>query len=576
MSKTPWRFVFLGLLCTAASLAQEGVTIRVNAAQTIGAFKPISQYFGYDEPNYTYTANGKKLIGELGNLAGNPKAKTAPPYIRAHFMLATGDGTPSLKWGSTNAYTEDAAGKPVYDWTIIDRIIDTYMKAGAKPFLEIGFMPQALSTHPEPYPAIWKPGAANTQYSVGWTYPPKDFAKWGALVHEWAKHEVAKYGRAEVATWYWEVWNEPDISYWHGTPEEYDQLYDFAVDGVRRALPEAKVGGPATTGPAGAKAAAYLKQFLEHCDSGKNAATGATGAPLDFITYHAKGSTSVFEGHVRMGVGKNTADAAHGMKIVAAFPKFKNLPIVISESDPEGCAACTARVYPQNAYRNGPQYAAYQAVMMKNLFELADREGTNIAGMLTWAFEFEGQPYFEGFRTLASNGLDKPILNLFRMTARMSGNRVMVESSGAIPVDAIQAAGVRANPDVDAIGPGDFGVDVELPRRRRAGTGGDDTAGDFRIARQCEEGYAASLSYRRWAQQCVVGVEGDGVAAGADGGAIQEAGSCGAIAGGDAGFFDHRGTGGEAGCEVAAGGTVAGAGELVILFEVCTTQPAGG
>jgi len=89
--------------------------------------------------------------------------------------------------------------------------------------------------------------------------------------------------------------------------------------------------------------------------------------------------------------------------------------------------------------------------MMKNLFELADREGTNIAGMLTWAFEFEGQPYFEGFRTLASNGLDKPILNLFRMTARMSGNRVMVESSGAIPVDAIQAAGVRANPDVDAI-----------------------------------------------------------------------------------------------------------------------------
>ena len=451
MSKTTWRFVFLGLLCTAASLAQEGVTIRVNAAQTIGAFKPISQYFGYDEPNYTYTANGKKLIGELGNLAGNPKAKTAPPYIRAHFMLATGDGTPSLKWGSTNAYTEDAAGKPVYDWTIIDRIIDTYMKAGAKPFLEIGFMPQALSTHPEPYPAIWKPGAANTQYSVGWTYPPKDFAKWGALVHEWAKHEVAKYGREEVATWYWEVWNEPDISYWHGTPEEYDQLYDFAVDGVRRALPEAKVGGPATTGPAGAKAAAYLKQFLEHCDSGKNAATGATGAPLDFITYHAKGSTSVFEGHVRMGVGKNTADAAQGMKIVAAFPKFKNLPIVISESDPEGCAACTARVYPQNAYRNGPQYAAYQAVMMKNLFELADREGTNIAGMLTWAFEFEGQPYFEGFRTLASNGLDKPILNLFRMTARMSGNRVMVESSGAIPVDAIQAAGVRANPDVDAI-----------------------------------------------------------------------------------------------------------------------------
>jgi xylan 1,4-beta-xylosidase len=109
-------------------------------------------------------------------------------------------------------------------------------------------------------------------------------------------------------------------------------------------------------------------------------------------------------------------------------------------------------VYPQNAYRNGPLYATYEAVMMKNLFELADREKINIAGMLTWAFEFENQPYFEGFRTLATNGIDKPVLNLFRMAARMHGDRVAIDSSGAIPVAAIQSGGVRgATPDVDAI-----------------------------------------------------------------------------------------------------------------------------
>ncbi|MDQ6705973.1 MAG: beta-xylosidase, partial [Acidobacteriota bacterium] len=136
--------------------------------------------------------------------------------------------------------------------------------------------------------------------------------------------------------------------------------------------------------------------------------------------------------------------------IVRSFPKFQNLPIVLSESDPEGCAACSARVYPPNAYRNGTLYPAYTAVMMKNIFELAGREKTNIAGMLTWAFEFEDQPYFDGFRTLATNGIDKPVLNIFRMAGLMTGDRVKTESSGQMPLDAMMKDGVRAKPDVDA------------------------------------------------------------------------------------------------------------------------------
>jgi len=423
----------------------DGITIRVNAAETVGPYKPISGYFGYDEPNYTYTKNGRKLIGELAGAGGTPV------YIRTHFMLATGDGTPGFKFGSTNAYTEDASGKPVYDWTITDRIMDTYLQAGAKPFVEIGFMPRALSSHPDPYHPDWKPGGDFKQYYIGWAYPPKDYAKWAELINQWVKHAVTKYGRAEVESWYWEVWNEPDIAYWQGTPEEYNRLYDFTADAVKRALPTARIGGPATTGPSVDHGTMFLRQFLEHCSTGKNAVTGAVGAPLDFITYHAKGRPAVFEGHVRMGISKNVADAAQGFQIVSSFAKFRNLPIVISESDPEGCAACSARVYPQNAYRNGPLYASYEAVMMKNLFELADREKTNIAGMLTWAFEFEGQPYFEGYRTLATNGIDKPVLNLFRMAGLMRGNRVTAESSGRVPLAAIQAGGVLGNPDVDAL-----------------------------------------------------------------------------------------------------------------------------
>jgi xylan 1,4-beta-xylosidase len=366
-------------------------------------------------------------------------------------MLATGDGTPGLKWGSTNAYTEDASGRPVYDWTITNRIFDTYLQAGAKPFVEIGFMPQALSSKPDPYHPTWIPGDANQDYSIGWSYPPKDYNKWGELVYQWVKHNVEKYGKNQVESWYWEVWNEPDISYWQGTPEEYDKLYDYAAAAVKRALPTARVGGPASTGPSGAKAAAFLRQFLDHCDHGANSATGGAGAPLDFITYHAKGRPTVVDGHVRMGIAKNAEDVDKGFAIVRTFPKFETLPIVLSESDPEGCAACSARVYPPNAYRNGALYASYTAAMLKNIFELSDWRQTNIEGMLTWAFEFEDQPYFDGFRTLATNGIDKPVLNVFRMAALMRGDRVKAESSGRVPLDTILAGGVRGNPDVDAL-----------------------------------------------------------------------------------------------------------------------------
>ncbi|SPE32621.1 Glycoside hydrolase, family 39 [Candidatus Sulfopaludibacter sp. SbA6] len=434
----------LALIVLAISaLAQQPVEIRVDANTTEGAFRPIYAYFGYDEPNYTYTANGKKLIGELAALS------PVRVEIRTHHLLVTGDGTAALKWGSTNAYTEDASGKPVYDWTIVDRIFDTYEQVKARPFVEIGFMPQALSNNPEPYTLHWP-----KQDGKGWSYPPKDYAKWAELVGQWVLHAVARYGKAEVESWSWELWNEPDISYWRGTPEEYDKLYDYTSDAIKRALPSTHVGGPGTTGPASQKAADYLKQFLEHCARGANAATGKRGAPLDFISYHAKGSPNVVEGHVQMGLRKELTDVQRGMETINGFPEFRALPIVLSEADPEGCAACSARQYPQNQYRNGTMYPSYTAAALSSMIKLADRYHANLAGMLTWAFEFEDQPYFDGFRTLATNGIDKPVLNLFRMTGMMGmsrGQRVKVESSGAVGLDGILQAGVHGAADVDGL-----------------------------------------------------------------------------------------------------------------------------
>jgi xylan 1,4-beta-xylosidase len=422
--------------------AQDAVKIHVNAAQTTGPLKPIWSFFGHDEPNYTYMKDGKKLLSEISALS------SVPVYMRVHSLLVTGDGQAAIKWGSTNAYTEDASGKPIYDWTITDRIFDTYIERKMKPLVQIGFMPQALSSHPEPYRHHWKPGDNYNDIFLGWAYPPKDYAKWSELVYQWVRHCVQKYGAPEVESWLWEVWNEPNIGYWKGTPEEYHKLYDYSADAVKRALPAARIGGADSTGPASNSAATFLRNFLDHVVHGKNYATGKTGSPLDFISFHAKGSPKFVQGDVVMGIENQLRDLAKGFEIIASVPELKDRPIVIGESDPEGCAACSSRVYPQNAYRNGLMYSSYTAAVMPRHLDLAKKYGVNLLGAVTWAFEFEDQPYFDGFRDLATNGIDKPVLNVFRMLGMMTGNRASIDNPGAASLDSMLAAGVKEKPDV--------------------------------------------------------------------------------------------------------------------------------
>ena len=414
------------------------VTIRVDAAKPLGPLKPIWRFFGADEPNYAYMKDGRKLVEELGALKPNSV------YFRTHNLLTSGDGTPGLKWGSTGAYSEDAQGNPIYNWTIVDRIFETYLARGVKPYVQVGFMPKEMSTHPDPYRHHWTPKAKYDEIYTGWAYPPKDYARWAELVFQWVTHCVAKYGKAEVESWYWEVWNEANIGYWRGTPEEFRKLHDYAIDAVRRALPTARVGGADSAGSGGK----WTRDFLEHQLRGVNAATGKTGSPIDFISFHAKGAPSFVDGHVRMGIANQLRVIDEGFRIVASYPELKAKPIVIGESDPDGCAACQG---PQLGYRNGTMYSSYTAASFAREHDLAERHGVNLEGALTWAFEFEEQPLFAGFRVLSSGGIDLPVLNVFRMFARMGGDRLGVESSGDLGLDAIMKSGVRGAPDVSAL-----------------------------------------------------------------------------------------------------------------------------
>ncbi|MGB0063905.1 MAG: beta-xylosidase [Terracidiphilus sp.] len=431
------------LSAMAQTPAANPVSIQIDLARPVGKFKPITNWFGYDESNYTTMPLGEQLLGELGEISASPVA------IRTHHLLTSGNGVPELKWSSSDVFRLDEHGAPVYDFSITDKTFDEFAKAGVRPMVELGFMPKDLaatvpgiSQYQLHYPAPTMGGASNN--------PPRDYKMWGELVRRFTAHLVERYGKERVSTWYFEVWNEPDIVYWHGTAADYFRLYDYAVAGVRAALPNALVGGPASTGPGSAKASAFLESFLDHCLDDRSAATGKA-VPLDFISFHPKGKTTLVDGHVRMGIANELQAAQAGFAIVAKHPELRHLPIILSEADPEGCAACSAKENPANAYRNGPLYAAYTATAVKALFDLEDKTDVNLVGMLSWSFEFENEGYFEGYRTLATHGIDKPILDLFRMTGMMAGDRVRTVSSGAIPVDNLVKSGVRTMPDVDVL-----------------------------------------------------------------------------------------------------------------------------
>jgi xylan 1,4-beta-xylosidase len=435
--------LFVGLFLSMSSFCQP-VAIEVASKNKVGEMKPFWTFFGYDEPNYTTRRNGQKLLSELVALS--------PTYVyaRTHNLLTSRGNSvgPDLKWGFTDAYKEDKKGRPIYNWVVVDSIVDTYVTRGIKPLMEIGFMPRDLSSKPDPYDHTWSKGG---NLWTGWTYPPKDYNKWRELVYQWVKHSIDRYGKDEVVTWLWEVWNEPDIPYWSGTFEEYCKLYDYAADGLKRACPECTIGGPHTTSPRSDKAYKYLTDFIEHCLRGKNFATGKIGTPLQYVGFHAKGSPEFVDGHIRMNMGAQLKDIHRAFEAINSFPELRDIPVVIGECDPEGCAACSEKRDPKYGYRNGTMYSSYTASSFARIYELMDLHRVNLHGVVSWSFEFEDQEWFAGFRDLATNGVNKPVMNVFRMLGMMNGQRVSVSTANAFDAADIISNGVKLNPDVNAL-----------------------------------------------------------------------------------------------------------------------------
>jgi xylan 1,4-beta-xylosidase len=424
------------------------VKVFVDAGKRLGDLRRIWRYIGYDEINYTTTLNGEATLKKFMRLAD------APYYVRAHHLLCTGNCRGIPKWGSTNAYIEDEKGNPVYNWKFIDEIFDTYLRCNCKPFVELGFMPLDLADNRGQLSHYW--------WYSGWAHPPKDYQKWYDLIRNLVKHCTDRYGADEAEKWYWELWNEPDIQYWQGSLEEYCKLYDYTVAAIEKTLPKAKIGGPATTGPGRhekEKSNEWLDKFLDHCINGENFFNGQKGTRLDFVSFHAKGANyrplwGRYGDQIKKqlpSIKSLISQVKLGLEIIEKYPSLKHIKCILSECDTDGMAAYGAWDNPNLAFRNTEYYPSYVVTAFKKLMDLAEHHSRELDA-LTWAFMFEGERCFEGTRTFTTNGVDKPILNLFRMYSLLGNTRLYFASTAAKdPLGYKDDNGIGEDPDMDGI-----------------------------------------------------------------------------------------------------------------------------
>lgn len=308
---------------------------------------------------------------------GMVKRATGFTYVRAHGILD----------GEVGVFHLDKQGKPVYNFSYVDQIYDGLLARGVKPFVELSFMPPDLDS---------KPDAAKPFFYHFRASPPKSYALWDGLIKAFAKHLIDRYGIHEVSSWYFEVWNEPNIAFWNGTPAQatYFKLYDHTARALKSVSPLLRVGGPATA------SAAWVPEFLEHTHAGH--------VPVDFVSTHAYG---------------NPCKAVKDVHEQIAASPYPHMPFFLTEFN--------ATIYTVPNMLDSVYMGPWLARIVHDC-------AGNVDMMSYWTFSdvFEEQgvvasPFYGGYGLIAERGIPKPVFNAFAMLHKLGSTRLPV---GNVPV----------------------------------------------------------------------------------------------------------------------------------------------
>jgi xylan 1,4-beta-xylosidase len=410
--------------------------VTVNAAHDLGVLDRLWASLGYDEINWTYTPQGRRTLQTIGAFAETPY------HVRPHNIFTSGTGLGLPHWGSGNVYHEDADGTPYYDFTIADLTYDAIVGAGHHPLVELGFTPLALvPDHAKTDFRFEGSPSLYSEYEAGWwSYPPKDYDRFAGLVAALVEHTLERYGADEVQHWLWELWNEPDITYWRGTPEQYYELYDVTSKAIRAVYPDAKVGGPAVTGGGDD----FLRGFLQACAD--------RDLPVDFVSFHTKGAHfTPWRTYGPIGApapepqspstAKMLREIDTALTVIDEFPQYAGKPVIVDECDASVPAHWGIYDNANFAYRNTEYYPVFQAQLMKKILELNEQHTAKVREATTWSFSMEGERYFEGTRSfVTASGIEKPLMNAYRAFAQLGDRRIGAVVTGTVDALASRTA----------------------------------------------------------------------------------------------------------------------------------------
>jgi xylan 1,4-beta-xylosidase len=398
-------FGALGIGSSAAQMpssAPAPIEITVSASEAGTPFPHFwESMFGSGEAVLALRDNYRKDLRAV-------KAITDLKYVRFHAIFHDAIGL----------YDEDKHGKAVYNFSYVDQIYDGLLAAGVKPFVELSFMPKKLAKDPRQLFGFWYTPVIS---------PPKDYARWNAMLEAFVRHLIERYGIDEVASWYFEVWNEPNIGFWGGTPYKptYYELYDQSARTLKNVSERLRVGGPATA------QAGWVGDFIEHVHR--------NGVPADFVSSH------VYSNDLPQNVLGNKTPVAREQMVCRAVRKnhdeikasaMPSLPLIYSEYNA--------------SFANEPNITdtVYMGPWLATTISQCDGL---VDAMSYWTFSdvFEEggvprTPFYGGFGLIATHGIPKPSFNAFTLLHKLGEERLKVNSDSALATKRADGAIVLA------------------------------------------------------------------------------------------------------------------------------------